>query len=88
MPVPVPRVIGEADESVTAVVAWLGGLGLGRYADAASESADYCDVEDFHGLLGGADGEFEACCEELGIDRRGGDAAKLRAGVAALAHYE
>ena len=81
-PAPAPLGIGLS-ESITEVESWLATLGLERCAQNAAESADYCDVEDFEGLdLDEA--SFAACLEELGIEAGGKDAAKLRAGVAAL----
>ena len=70
-------------ESITAVEAWLTSLGLGQYAQAAAESAEFCDIEDYEALLEDEEG-WGACLEELGIEVGGEDAAKLREGIEAM----
>ena len=78
---PSTRVLAD---SITEVEAWLTSLGLAQYAQAAAESAEFCDIEDYENLLDDEE-RWVVCLEELGMADDGDDAqSRLRKGIAAL----
>jgi serine/threonine protein kinase len=83
--VPEPSPLARAlDDSITEVEAWLASLGLAQYAQAAAESAEFCDIEDYENLLEDEE-RWGECLAELGMTDVGDDAhRRLREGIAAL----
>ena len=68
------------DDSITPVEAWLTQAGLAYCIAAATESAEYCDIDDFETLLdSGQEHAFAACVRDLAI--LDGDVEKLKEAI-------